>query len=124
MWKEFKKGFNEFAPISYLMVFFLLLMAIAAPFAFYDEIHGCAPCGYVNFRGDVEPGYEVHARTTWCMSCAALVEFADGDERYLSMAKKLHGCPRSFTDAYNEKAKRLNADLIAKGYKPKFEIVP
>jgi hypothetical protein len=118
------KFIKDIPAISWFMsIIFIILMALF-PIVFHDNIWGCQPCADIDYKGRIVPGYKFFSRE-YCFSCEALTKPEDPllMKRLVSVKNMLKGCPKEYKDRYNENAKRLNAEMVARGYEPRFEIV-
>lgn len=92
-------------------------------YLFYDmHFTPCKPCGYVNYKGEVVPGYEVKGRyITHCFSCDFGTD--PNSSSFKSPELKLAPCPKKYWKLYNEKAVKINEGLVKIGLKPKYELL-
>jgi len=93
-------------------------------YLFYNMYYAaCEPCAYLNYKNEVEPGYEVKSKhENYCFPC----EHAATPGRALDTKSPdlyLAPCPKKYWVMYNENVIKMNAEFIKNGYEPKFKPV-
>jgi len=107
-----------------LLIGGVLLLIIAFLGVSYYKIHftDCKPCGYIDYKNEVEPGYLVEGRyANTCFSCSFAAEHIDSELR--NPEQRLAPCPKKYWILYNENVEKVNKKFVEMGYEPKFKPV-
>jgi hypothetical protein len=86
------------------------------------SIHSLKPesCGCIR-DGKIVPGYLLKGRfENYCAECEDLKNPDHSNSSFLE--DELRACPKEVLATYNLNAKRLNHEMVEKGYKPRYEI--
>jgi hypothetical protein len=110
---------KDIVPIVFLSG---LALGVVALFVLMHFSMKPRPCGAMDYNKNIVPGYSAAGRyTTYCFECKDL-EDPSSTRTNEDNEDELRVCPKETLHRYNENAKRLNAELIEKGYEPRYKV--
>jgi len=112
---------NESNNWRLLLLGSIIIGIIVGGFWAISKMYEAKPCGYVNYKNEIEPGFLLTTRTgSSCFPCTQLEDPANSDNSWHE--EHIRVCPKESLRRYNENARRLNAAMEKKGYPTRFKI--